>query len=143
MNLQIPSVLSSISRFGTVNAGVINIAAGFTNIADIDLGLLIPGQILLASLNIVGLKGGTIGTTIASIFRASGTATVDWDLTGVIAQSIKPAYPAGTAWAESMLALGRVTAAGTYVIRSEANSAGSNVTVAAASALFSVMRFNR
>jgi hypothetical protein len=143
MDVFSPSVLTAISRVAQVNGGILTLPVGGQLLMSHDLGLCQTGQIILLSMSYSAVKGGTPGRIALQGLKESGTGTIAWPDTALVGTTEIPGVPAGQGLSDGLTAFGVVTAPGTYVLRFEGFSSGSDSTIGVGLMRLCTLKFNR
>lgn len=123
------------SQRSAANSGGATVTSSQTGLVDLNLGSVYVGQLFLVTGYATMTKGGTPGLSRLDLSRPAGTATIDFTGQGVAVPQIDFfAIPAGNSLNCQIVAIGRVTVAGTYTLRLNGTSLGSDSSVASGGA---------
>jgi hypothetical protein len=144
MKVTSPSVLTAISNFPATALGAPVVAgAGGAALATLDLGLLVPGQLVLVQAGWNITKDATPGSVTTRIGQQSGTGTLVPLALGVTGTDSIKACLAAEQWQDSQFSIWRCTAAGTMVLNFTGISSAGNATFAIVGTYLGAIKFNR
>jgi len=108
------------------NGGNVAVLAGFTQVATIDLGIVVAGDWIVFGATIQMSKVGAAGQVQMRVGQASGTAVIRWPTSNLTYTSMEDDLQNSVTWQQSLGGIFKVTTGGTVVLELEAASANSN-----------------
>lgn len=122
------------------NAAAVTVASSLTTIKTISLPAVCKGERYLVTVAVEIAKGATAGDVAAVMYKTAGTATLVFGMSGTQVKDSFPTLPAGKSVVLDASSEITITASGSLDLTLSALSAGSDATVAAASAQITVRR---